>query len=76
MPIMKRTAKKRTRKPREIRVRVVATQRPADATSDVWVVNGRVIRFLDPSRPDESAVEPEHGHLRHRLLSVLRPHRA
>jgi hypothetical protein len=40
---------------REIKVRMT-TARAAGfgaAPPDVWVVNGRVIRFLDPMRPDE-----------------------
>jgi hypothetical protein len=37
--------------PREIHVRMTAP-RPASELPDVWVVNGRVIRFLDPSRPE------------------------
>jgi hypothetical protein len=42
------------KRPREIHVRM-ATPRPAAELPEVWVVNGRVIRFLDPSRPDVDA---------------------
>jgi len=54
---MKRsTARRRTastaRMPREIHVRMPAAR--VTAAPDVWVVNGRVIRFLDPSRPEEA----------------------
>jgi hypothetical protein len=52
--------------PREIHVRMTAP-RPAAELPDVWVVNGRVIRFLDPSRP-EVDVAP----LRPRRFGLLR----
>ncbi|HEV7678420.1 MAG TPA: hypothetical protein VGQ42_07615 [Candidatus Dormibacteraeota bacterium] len=43
---------------REIKVRMTAARAAAFATAppDVWVVNGRVIRFLDPMGPDEVPV--------------------
>jgi hypothetical protein len=41
------------RPPREIRVRNTAP-RPAGTQPEVWVVKGRVIRFLDPSQPEET----------------------
>lgn len=50
--------------------------RPADTQSDVWVVNGRVIRFLDPMRPEDTAtVVRRPGRLRG-LLGALRTHGA
>jgi len=75
---MKGTARRRqaavaVRPPREIRVRM-SSPRVAESQPDVWVVNGRVIRFLDPSRPDDGGGE----HSRHglgNLLGALRPGR-
>ena len=63
-----------TRSPREIRVRLSAA-RPAEGQPDVWVVNGRVIRFLDPSRP-EDASGLERRHRLGGLLGALRPRHA
>ena len=56
------------RAPREIHVRMSAP-RPSNEAPDVWVVNGRVIRFLDPSRPDVDAA-PHRGR-RFGLLRAL-----
>lgn len=57
------------RAPREIRVRATAP-RVGDGPPDVWVVNGRVIRFLDPMRPEDSGAAAEAVH-RHRVLHSL-----
>jgi hypothetical protein len=59
------------RAPREIHVRLTAP-RPGNEIPDVWVVNGRVIRFLDPSRPDVEAA-PRRGR-RFGLLPARTPH--
>ena len=48
---MKHSKRRVRTTPREIHVRL-ATPRVAPEVPDVWVVKGRVIRFLDPSRPD------------------------
>jgi hypothetical protein len=56
------------RGPREIRVRLTSPRVPGVETPDAWVVNGRVIRFLDPSRPDVDALPVE----RHRRFGLLR----
>lgn len=48
----RRSAVATARMPREIHVRMPAPR--VAAAPDVWVVNGRVIRFLDPSRPEEA----------------------
>jgi hypothetical protein len=58
------------RGPREIHVRLTAPHLPSQAP-EVWVVNGRVIRFLDPSRPDVDAVRPRLPHRRFGLLRAL-----
>ncbi|HZS13715.1 MAG TPA: hypothetical protein VFC09_03860 [Candidatus Dormibacteraeota bacterium] len=56
------------RTPREIHVRVTAPRPLTDPAPDVWVVNGRVIRFLDPSRPDVDSLPRE----RSRRFGLLR----
>ena len=61
-----RGGKAAPRGPREIHVRMSAP-RPAAELPDVWVVNGRVIRFLDPSRPEGDAAP-----LRTRRFGLLR----
>lgn len=61
------------RSPREIRVRLSAV-RPADGPPDVWVVNGRVIRFLDPLRPEDTS-GMDRPHRLGGLLGALRPGR-
>ena len=66
---MKRTA------PREIKVRLTAP-RPGEPQSDVWVVNGRVIRFLDPLRPEEKSGEADGGGRLRAWLGARRPHGA
>lgn len=76
---MKHTSRRRSgrtaiRAPREIHVRMTAPH-VADGPPDVWVVNGRVIRFLDPSRPEDAGAERVHHGLGH-LFSALRPGRA
>ncbi len=83
---MKRTSQRRgggrassaVRAPREIRVRMPAP-RPVEERPDVWVVNGRVIRFLDPSRPEDGGAGPAGERGEHRrlggLLGALRPGR-
>ncbi len=43
------------RAPREIHVRITGPRPVSAEPPEVWVVNGRVIRFLDPSRPDVDA---------------------
>jgi hypothetical protein len=45
---------------REIKVRMTTARAAglAAAPPEVWVVNGRVIRFLDPMRPDEVGAPP------------------
>jgi hypothetical protein len=55
----------------------MATPRPAaqSAAPDVWVVNGRVIRFLDPSRPEDPATPRQHAGVFSALLRALRPRR-
>jgi len=73
----RRTTDRRVRSaraPREIRVRMAAP-RPAGGAPDVWVVNGRVIRFLDPSRPEDPAVGREHRGVLSGFLGALRPRR-
>jgi hypothetical protein len=61
------------RPPREIRVRMTAARAAAFGAPppDVWVVNGRVIRFLDPMGPDDVAAPPAAGQ-RGRMSGVLR----
>jgi len=49
------TRKQRGTTPREIRVRLATPSVPAEK-HDVWVVNGRVIRFLDPLQPEDAAL--------------------
>lgn len=71
---MRRRSGQAARAPREIRVRMSAP-RPAESQPDVWVVNGRVIRFLDPSRPDDFGAESARRGFGH-LFSALRPGRA
>lgn len=44
--------------PREIRVRTTTALRVTAEPADAWVVNGRVIRFLDPLLPDDTAAPP------------------
>jgi hypothetical protein len=56
------------RGPREIRVRLTAPHPATGPAPDVWVVNGRVIRFLDPSRPDTDNLPRE----RTRRFGLLR----
>jgi hypothetical protein len=60
---------------REIKVRMT-TARAAGlgaAPPDVWVVNGRVIRFLDPMGPDEVSAPVVRRRVGVRaLLGVLR----
>ena len=52
------------RTPREIHVRITGPRpHTPEQPPEVWVVNGRVIRFLDPSRPDVDAPRPR----QHRL---------
>jgi len=63
------------RSPREIRVRMTSPRPAGTAAPDVWVVNGRVIRFLDPSRPEEIAVDRTARQRMSGLLHALRPHR-
>jgi hypothetical protein len=63
---------------REIRVRMTAARAAGLGTPppDVWVVNGRVIRFLDPMRPDDNAkTRKRHGGLVRLLLWAVRPTR-
>jgi hypothetical protein len=50
------------RGPREIHVRLTAPQVAVGPAPEVWVVNGRVIRFLDPSRPDVETLPRERLH--------------
>ena len=64
----KRGRKEVRRAPREIRVRITAPRPASEAAPDVWVVNGRVIRFLDPSRPDVDSLPRE----RTRRFGLLR----
>ena len=81
---MKRTTPRRSggtastvRSPREIHVRMPAP-RPAEERPDVWVVNGRVIRFLDPSRPEDggTGTGPERQQRRAGgFFGALRPRR-
>jgi hypothetical protein len=59
------------RGPREIHVRMTAP-RPGNEVPEVWVVKGRVIRFLDPSRPEVDAA-PRRGR-RFGLLPARTPH--
>ena len=61
------------RGPREIRVRMTAPRPVAAGAAqvpDVWVVNGRVIRFLDPSRPDVDSL-PQRSTRRFGLFRTL-----
>jgi hypothetical protein len=53
----------------------MAAPRPAVGAPDVWVVNGRVIRFLDPSRPEDLGAGREHRGVLSGLLGALRPRR-
>jgi hypothetical protein len=46
------------RAPREIHVRLATPSVPAEK-HDVWVVNGRVIRFLDPMQPEDLTLPPQ-----------------
>jgi hypothetical protein len=60
---------------REIKVRMTAARVAgfAAAPPDVWVVNGRVIRFLDPMGPDEVSLPVARRRLGvGTLLGVLR----
>jgi hypothetical protein len=59
--------------PREIKVRMPAPRPVSVAAPDVWVVNGRVIRFLDPSRPEETAAPRRRPGVLAGLVSGLRP---
>lgn len=43
------------RAPREIHVRMTSPRPAGEPAHEAWVVNGRVIRFLDPARPDVDA---------------------
>lgn len=76
---MKRSSDRRGRAaaqrgPREIRVRMPSAA-PAGGRHDVWVVNGRVIRFLDPSRPEDAGVDGRAHGVFGGLLRALRPRR-
>jgi hypothetical protein len=60
------------RAPREIHVRM-SSPRPVESQPDVWVVNGRVIRFLDPQRPEDASAGGARAHRRiGGLLGALR----
>ena len=58
------------RAPREIRVRLTSPHVATDPAPDVWVVNGRVIRFLDPSRPDVDSLPQQRTRRFGRLRSA------
>ena len=58
------------RVPREIRVRATSP-RMGDGPPDVWVVNGRVIRYLDPMRPEDGGAAGPAVDRRHVLRSLL-----
>jgi hypothetical protein len=54
-----RAAATAPRTPREIHVRITGPRpNSAEQPPEVWVVNGRIIRFLDPSRPAVDAPRP------------------
>ena len=67
---MKHRKPEARRTPREIRVRITSPRPATEAAPDVWVVNGRVIRFLDPSRPDVDSL-PRQRTRRFGLLRTL-----
>lgn len=48
-----RRGRSAVRAPREIRVRMTSPRAAVGGQPDKWVVNGRVIRFLDPCAPDD-----------------------